>query len=253
MDVAWVTGGGTGIGLALCQGLAARGYSLVLSGRREAPLVKAAADLTEQYPNQRFIPILGDVVEPLTAERVLQAARPIGPIALLVNNAGSNTPHPFNQTPAQEFLEAFETNCLGAIRCTKAVLPEMQKTGRGAIVNISSVLGKFASGGSASYSVSKYALTGFTDVLRQHLLDSPVHVLGVYPGFIRTAMTQPFVREGSLRARMGKTPEQMARAILRALDRKKTELHFPWYVPLALALHHGFPRLAASLAKRSRE
>lgn len=129
----------------------------------------------------------------------------------------------------------------------------MQAANRGAIVNISSVLGKWASANCPAYSVSKYAMTGFTDSLRQELARTSIHVMGVYPGFIRTAMTNPFVEPGTFRARLGKSPEAMARAIRRGLRQRKAEVRYPWYVPLALHLHDLFPGLLEAVRRRFRE
>ena len=165
-----------------------------------------------------------------------------GVIDLLVNNAGSNFHHELLDTTFEEYLKSFEINCLSSINCTQARAPEMLKNGRGSIVNISSIYGRWASSNSASYSVGKYAVAGYTDALRQGLIGTPLHVMGVFPGFIRTDMTMPFVVPGSLRSRMGKTPDQMAKVISRALNRKKPELYYPWYVPWVLRLHRWFPK-----------
>ena len=173
-----------------------------------------------------------------------------GAIDLLINNAGSNDNRSVKSTTAQQYTDAFENNCLSAILATQAVLPEMLTARHGAIVNISSILGQWASATSAAYSVSKYALTGFTDALRQSLVGTGVHVLGVYPGYIRTAMTAPFVKQGTARSRVAKSPEQMANAIWRALRHKKPELYYPWYVPWVLRLHRWMPLLADRVAMK---
>ena len=126
----------------------------------------------------------------------------------------------------------------------------MRQRRSGAIVTVSSVLGHWASAGSASYSVSKYATTGFIDLLRQELIGSGIQVLGVFPGFIQTDMTLPFVKPGSPKASFGKTPLQMADAILRALRKGKTELYYPFYVPWLLRLHRWLPMTADRLARK---
>jgi short-subunit dehydrogenase len=168
----------------------------------------------------------------------------------LVNNAGANFNHALRETPVDEYRQAFENNCLSAIRATTAVLPAMREARSGAIVNISSIYGQWGSSTSASYSVSKFALTGFSEALRQELVGSGIHVLSVFPGYIRTAMTSPFVQSGTLRSRLGQSPEALAREILRALKKNKQELYYPWYVPWALRLHRWFPAMADRLANR---
>ena len=84
-------------------------------------------------------------------------------------------------------------------------------------------------------------MAGYTGALRQMLLGTGVHVMGVYPGFIKTAMTLPFVQPGSVKAVLGKTPDQMAAALLYALRRKKRDLFYPWYVPWVLRLQRWMP------------
>ena len=245
--IAWVTGGGTGIGRALAKQLVREGAKVVISGRRQEVLAAAAHDIGTPH----ILAIAGDASKAADVTALVEKAqRRWGAIDLLINNAGSNANNAMKRTTAEEYQEAFEKNCVSAILATQAVLPEMIKAGRGSIVNISSIYGKWASANSASYSVSKYALTGYTDVLRQALIRTNVHVMGVFPGFIRTDMTAPFVEPGTLRAKMGKSPDQMAAAILRAVRRRKAELYFPWYVPWAIRLHRWFPNVANRTAMK---
>jgi len=247
MTVAWVTGGGTGIGRALAKQLVRQGAKVVISGRRKEVLAAAAHDIGTPH----ILAIAGDASkESDVAKLVEKVQRRWGSIDLLINNAGSNDNTAMKRTTAEEYQEAFEKNCVSAILATQAVLPEMIKTGRGAIVNISSIYGRWASASSASYSVSKYALAGYTDVLRQALVRTNIHVMGVFPGFIRTDMTAPFVAPGSLREKVGKTPDQMAAAILRGLRREKAEVYFPWYVLWNLRLHRWFPNFANRMAMK---
>src|SRR6185436_10422394 len=99
-------------------------------------------------------------------------------VDVLINNAGQNSDRVFDETPPEEFVQAFRLNCLSAIQCAKAVLPAMRQRRAGAIVSFSSVLGQWASSGSASYSVGKYAVSGFIDLLRQELIGTGIQVLG---------------------------------------------------------------------------
>src|SRR5262249_11275911 len=133
-----------------------------------------------------------------------------------------------------------------------AVLPAMLSADRGEIVNISSIYGHWGTATSASYSVSKFALAGYTESLQQSLVGSGVHVMGVFPGYIKTDMTTPFVKTGSMRSYIGKSADDMARAILRAVKNRKRDLYFPWYVPLALKMHRCVPKLADRMAMRAK-
>jgi short-subunit dehydrogenase len=248
----WITGGGSGIGRALALAFYRHGHFVVISGRRAEALDETRAMSGENAP-QKLIAIPGDVTDPAHATKVVKALADRGRVVdILVNNAGQNSLEPMDKTALSDFAEAIRINCLGPIQCARAVLPGMHERHRGAIVNIISVLGKFASSGSASYSVSKYALAGFTDVLRQELVRTKIHVLGVYPGYIQTPMTQSSVRKGSFKSLFGKSPDQIAAAILRAIQFRQSELFYPWYVPMLLRFHRWMPRTADRLARRLR-
>jgi len=251
MQTVWITGGGTGIGRALAQRCYERGDRVVISGRRAEVLAEAARAITGAGPSPRFFTFAGDASDPAHVDHVVSALAGHGLfVDLLINNAGQNSHQLFDEADPSEFVRAFEANCLSAIRCVKAVLPAMRQRRAGAVVLISSVYGQWASSGSATYSVSKYAVTGTIDLLRQELVGSGVQVLGVYPGFIQTAMTKPFVKPGSFKARFGKTPFDMADAILSALRRGKTELYYPFYVPWLIRLHRWLPLTADRLSRR---
>ena len=250
--VAWITGGGTGIGKALTQALYRQGWKVVISGRRQHVLDAALQEIQTPAPGMgALLAMPGDASNPADIDRVVRSVHQSwGEIHLLINNAGENPYHPFDQAKPEEYEQYFRINCMSAIRCTQAVLPQMRARKSGAIVNVSSILGRVASHTSPAYTVSKFAMTGFTEVLRQELEGTGIHVMGVYPGFIRTAMTLPFVRPGSPRSYFGKSPESLAEAILRGLRRKKRAVLFPWYVPFAVDLHQLFPDLVETLRKR---
>jgi short-subunit dehydrogenase len=245
--VVWITGGGTGIGKALAVQLCRREARVLITGRRREVLEAAASEIGA-VPRAQIMAISGDASDPAHIENVLKTLRSRwGEVDVLINNAGANNYHSFDQTTPEEFIASFEGNCVSAIRCAKAVLPVMRQRGFGTIVNVSSILGRWASPDSPSYSVSKYALAGLTDSLRQELIGTGVKVIGVYPGFILTPMTMPFVSAGSRRWRFGRTPEAMATAIVRGIERGRREVLFPGYVPLVLHLHHFFPGLMERL------
>jgi short-subunit dehydrogenase len=254
MTIAWVTGGGTGIGRALAKRLYRDGASVVISGRRKEVLDQAVAAISMEPSSGHILAIAGDASDPAhVTDVVAQIVNRWGPVNLLINNAGVNFHHSLSETTSEEYQRSFEINCLAAIRTTSAVLPAMRKVGAGAIVNISSIYGQWASARSASYSVGKYALAGYTDALRQSLIGTGVHAMGVFPGFIQTDMTMPFVQPGSFKLRFGKTPDQMAEAIFLALDRKKPNLYFPWYVSWALRLHRWMPRISDRVLERVKQ
>jgi dehydrogenase/reductase SDR family protein 7B len=251
MTIAWVTGGGTGIGKALAKHLYLAGASVVITGRRKDVLDQTVAEITATPSAGHLLAIPGDAShQSHISDVAAQILHRWGPVTLLINNAGVNFNRKVSAVDVDEYQRSFEINCLAAVRATTAVLPDMIKANSGTIVNISSIYGKWASSRSASYSVGKYAVSGYTDALRQDLVGTRIHVMGVYPGFIQTAMTMPFVQAGTLKSRLGKTPEELCHAIFESLSRKKSELYYPWYVPWVLRLHRWMPTLADRLAQR---
>jgi short-subunit dehydrogenase len=249
MTVAWVTGGGSGIGRALAYRLSEEGAHVVITGRHQEKLDETARLIRTHSAPGQILPIAGDAFDSAHVEEVVsRVSKEWGPINLLINNAGANLDSGQPRASFERYQQSLEINCLTAIRVAEAVLPAMRKAGEGSIVNISSIYGRWASGRSLSYSVGKYAMAGYTDALRQSLVGTGLHVMGVYPGFIMTQMTLPFIAPGSLKASFGKTPDQLARAVLTAWRRRKTELYFPWYVPWVLRFHRWMPKWSDSLA-----
>lgn len=251
MKVAWVTGGGTGIGRAVAEALYREGYWVAISGRRREVLEDTTRQISASTGRGEIHAFQADITDSDQVKAVIaELAKPAGKIHLLVNNAGVNPHHSFQETPLEEFQESLDINCLSAVRVVKEALPFMRHGEGATIVNVSSILGKWASSGSPAYSVSKYAMTGFTDMLRQFLVGTDIHVMGVYPGFIQTAMTAPFVKPGSIKAHFAASPESMARAILKGIRRQKAEVHYPWYVSWLLRFHRTMPKVAAQVARR---
>ncbi len=251
ITLAWITGGGTGIGRALAEELYREGASVLLTGRRKEILEETCHSIASGTGSGKILARAGNAADPAhIAEVLAEVQSRWGNITLLINNAGSNFNTPLREALPEEYARAFENNVMSAVRVTQAVLPAMRAARQGAIVNISSTYGRWGTATSASYSVSKFALAGYSEALQQELQGTGIHVLSVFPGYIRTDMTSPFVQRGTLRDRLGKSPEQMARAILGALRRRQRELYYPWYVSWALRLHRWMPELADRLAMR---
>jgi len=255
MAVVWITGGGTGIGRALAEACLQRGDSVAISGRRAEVLQNTAREIDPS--GQRVLVVAGDVGDPgFAAQAVSQIHARWEKVDCLINNAGHNDSRSMEAAQPDDYLAAFKINCLGAIHCAQAVLPGMRSRRQGKIITISSIYGRWASANSPTYSTAKYAVTGFSDSLRQAVMGSGVHVMTVFPGFICTDMTMPYVKPGSLKARFGARPASIAKAILRAADRGRRELYYPLYVSWALRLYRWFPGLldkSAVLFRRKTE
>ena len=187
-EVALVTGGGRGIGRSIALELARAGMRVAVSGRT-AEQVEATARETGG------LALVGDVSRREDVERwVAEAERELGPVALLVNNAGISG----GQVPAWEHEPAdwwrvFEVNVLGAFLCAHAVLPGMIARRSGRIVNVSSGAAYLPGGGAAlgsAYGPSKAALSRFSETLEAQTAPHGVHVFDISRGLVRSEMTK---------------------------------------------------------------
>ncbi|MCS7011128.1 MAG: SDR family oxidoreductase [Anaerolineales bacterium] len=176
-----ITGGSSGIGLALAKQLAAEGARLWLTGRR--PDALAVAGLEVERAGGRtpglFPADVSDYaqVEALLAEVVRQDGLP----DLVINSAGITHPGYVQDIPVAVFHRLMEVNYFGTVHVVKAVLPGMIARGSGHIVNISSAAGFLGVFGYSAYGASKYAVRGFSDVLRAEMKPYGIRVSIVFP------------------------------------------------------------------------
>jgi 3-oxoacyl-[acyl-carrier protein] reductase len=187
-QVAFVTGGATGIGLAVSRALAARGATVAIFGRNEARGAAAAESLRAE--GRLAHAYAADVASTESVDRALGAAlRELGRVDVLVNNAGIARDGIFIRMDDAQWDEVLNTNLQGAFRCCRAVARTMMKARAGHILNISSVVGLIGNAGQANYSASKAGLIGLTKSLARELSSRGITVNAVCPGFIETEMT----------------------------------------------------------------
>ena len=244
-----ITGASAGIGRATAARFARQGAALVLAARSPEPLERLAARLAERHGVETLARPC-DVRDAAQVEALIAAAlERFGRIDVLVNNAGQGLYGRVEDTPADAFREALETNALGAHHAIRAALPHMRRQGSGHIVNVGSVVGKRAWPYHGAYAAAKFALTGLTQALRGELAGSGVSVTLVLPASTDTgffARARSFTPSYEPRP-MGpvQPPDRVARAIVRSVRRPVPEaLPQPWLRP-ALALAEAFPGLAA--------
>jgi 3-dehydrosphinganine reductase len=226
--IALVTGGSSGIGLALAQCLAQTGSHVWLLARQPDRLANALVQVQAACQNDRQLcgAIRADVSDPAQALAAAdQLAREIGVPHLLVNTAGVARPGHFHQLELEDFRWMMDINYFGAVHMIKAVLPGMLARGSGHIVNISSVSGFLGVFGYSAYGASKFALSGFSDVLRAELKPHGIRVSIVFPPDVDTpqlayeSQFRPLETRALVEGLPVLSPQAVAATILRGVSR----------------------------------
>jgi len=197
---AFVTGGGSGIGLATAKALAGVGWRVTIAGRTEARL----RDVAKGIPGARIQPL--DVTDAGAVAAAFRAAgEAAGPISLLVNNAGSVISVSFEKTDAIAWSAMLNVHLMGAVYCTQAALPDMKTNGWGRIINIASTAGLIGYRNLAAYVAAKHALVGLTKALALEVAKTGITVNAVCPGYVATEIISSAVAR--IAERMRRTPE----------------------------------------------
>lgn len=188
LGLAVVTGGAGGLGQAVARRLLARGHDVVLAGRDAAALAAAAAALGGG--GRRVLPVAFDVADRAAVEAGLTSARAaLGPVRVLVNAAGVAASAPLLPPDDALFDRTVATNLRGAWVVSTAVLPDMVRDRRGAVVHVASTAGLRGFKYVAAYVASKHGLVGLGRAMAEDLRGKGVTVNVVCPGFLDTPMT----------------------------------------------------------------
>lgn len=238
---ALVTGAAGGLGQAICRALAARGARLIVSGRRAETLEPLAAEVGGRV-------LIADLADRAALEPMLAEA---GRIDVLVANAGLPADGPLDDYSVAEIDRALDVNLRAPILTAQALLDGMRERGEGHMVFVSSLLGKFATPGTALYSATKFGLRGFAMGLRADLVGTGVGVSTVFPGFIRDAGMFAQAEVDLPRGVGTATPSDVANAVVRAIERNRAEIDVaPVSMRLATAVASVVPGPAATLNRR---
>ena len=187
MPVAVVTGANSGIGRATAIHLAGQGYDVYGTVRSRDRAGTLGTMSAERGVDVRLVEL--DVADDESVRAgFAQIHDDAGPVDVLVNNAGVGSNGVLEDTPASEYLDVFNVNVCGIVRCTQAVLPGMRERGGGTIVNISSVTGQVASLAQQPYVTSKWAVEGLSEGLAQELAPFGIRVVIVEPGITKSAI-----------------------------------------------------------------
>ena len=203
-----ITGASSGIGAALAQELAARGYDSSLSARRTDNLAALKDEIQRQWPQRQVHTAALDVTDYEAVSRSIEAAQTaLGSLAIVVANAGIAQTNWVGTGQFAADRRVVETNLLGAMATCDAAITAFRRQGWGHLVVISSVAAFRGVPGNASYSASKAALAVYADAIRAEVHGTRIKVTTLYPGFIDTPInnqmkSRPFVIEVSKGARL---------------------------------------------------
>jgi NAD(P)-dependent dehydrogenase (short-subunit alcohol dehydrogenase family) len=223
--VVLITGGSSGIGFATAKAFLEEGAKVAITGRNVARLDRAIRRLG---PNGRVLGIRGDVSKAADAKRfVVRTERALGPLDVLVNNAGIYVQKSTEDLTEREWDSVLDINLKGAFLCTKYALPGMIRRGRGNIINVASDSGLVATPLSSAYCASKGGMVLFTRVLAVDHAKDGIRANAICPGNVETPMLDRDAQDsglgrkeyyrslvGSVPQKRAATPDEIARAIL---------------------------------------
>jgi NAD(P)-dependent dehydrogenase (short-subunit alcohol dehydrogenase family) len=179
-----VTGGGGGLGAAIAAAFAAEGANLTVMGRTRAALDAQAARLGGAS-GRRVYAVTCDVADATSVARAFDAAvRDLGPVHVLVNNAGHAEAAPFEETSIESWQRTIAVNLTGTFLCIQQVLPAMLAAGSGRIINIASTAGLRGYAQVSAYCAAKHGVVGLTRALAAETARKGVTVNAVCPGYV---------------------------------------------------------------------
>jgi short-subunit dehydrogenase len=245
-----ITGASSGLGKAAAVEFAKLKSRLVLAARRTAELERTA-ELCRAAGGEAIV-VPTDVTEADQVEAVVRTALQTWQrIDVWVNNAGVTMIGLLTQGPFVDHGRVLETNLLGPIHASRAVIPVFTEQRSGIMINVASILGKVGQPFAASYTISKFGLRGLSEVLRVQLADYPdIHVCTLLPYAIDTPHFESGANASGRAAHAMQpvqSPERVARALVRLARRPKRELHTPRYAAFGFVLRWLFPRTAERL------
>jgi NAD(P)-dependent dehydrogenase (short-subunit alcohol dehydrogenase family) len=210
--VALVTGGGRGIGREIALALAREGCAVAVAARTMREVEEAAAAVRLAGPAALAVPL--DVTDPAAVGRaVAHVVDTLGPVDVLVNNAGIAGSAPLLKTELELWERHLKVNVTGPFLMTRAVLAGMLERGWGRVINIASLAGLYGAPYVTAYTASKHALVGFTRALAMEVSGKGVTVNAICPGYVATDIVWNAAR--NIEKKTGKSFDQAVEAMAR--------------------------------------
>lgn len=239
-----VTGASSGIGEALCRELLQSGARVVMAARNTEKMHAIAAE----YADAEALIVKVDVSRQEECELLIrEAVGSFGGIDVLINNAGMSMRAIFEDLDLTVIQQLMNVNFWGTVFCTRAAMPYLLKS-KGSVVGVSSIAGFQGLPARTGYSSSKFAMHGFLNTLRVETLNQGLHVMIACPGFTasnirNTALTADGSPQGDTPLEEGKlmSAEEVARRILKGIERRKRTLVMTMQGKLVVGLSKFFP------------
>lgn len=253
--VAWITGGGSGIGRALARRLAAEGAAVAISGRRAERLAEVVAELEATGSRALAVPL--DVTDEAAVEAAAaRVAEVFGQIDVVVANAGFSVSGRVETLGADDWRRQLETNVVGLAVTARHTLPYLRKTG-GRLGLVGSVAAFVSAPGYAPYHASKYAVRAIGQALALELAGSGVSCTTLHPGFVESEIAQvgndgvhrPHKKDRRPQRFMWKT-DRAAEVMVDALFARRREFVFTGHGKLAAFLGQHAPGLVHAVLAR---
>lgn len=244
----WITGASSGIGRALSIAFAQKGAKCILSARSIGGLEETLS-MMDNHDVHKIIPV--DLTDDVQVE---SAFKKVGNVDILINNAGVSQRSITLKTDMDVYRRLMEINYFSVVKLTKLVLPNMIKNGGGDIATISSIAGKVGPPYRSGYAASKHALHGFFDALRAETSHKGMNILIVCPGFVNTPIAHnSFAGDGNKYNKPdtdnenGLSAKDLANDILKAIEKKKTEVYFGKFEVNAIRMKRFFPSILTKM------
>ncbi len=261
--IAFVTGAGSGIGLATARALAAAGAVVAVSDVM-AETAGQAADSIKENGGQARAFVLDVSNRQMTIEVAREVQSAMGIPSILVNNAGIAVGGTFLDTSQDNWERVVAVNLMGVVHCSRSFLPMMVSTGQeGHLVNVASMLGYTAARGVSAYCATKFGVVGFSECLRAELRSHGIGVSVICPGVVRTNIISSGVLESeefdveekrkaieAFYEKRNYPPERVAKAIVKAIRKNRAMVPVTPEAWLSYYLKRLSPSLARLIAQR---